>query len=197
VTEVLAKPLPVGPYDRRGNSWWGVMCLIATEGSLFAYLLFSYYYFDFQLPSSWRPDEHPKFLLSAPDSVILLISSVFVWLGERAIKRGNRAGASLGLFSGAALGIIFILVQFKEWADKHFTPGSSPYGSIYFTTTGFHMAHVTAGVIALLFVGVWNQLGYFDRERHAAIANAAIYWHFVDAVWVTIFFTFYITPYLW
>ena len=52
-------------------------------------------------------------------------------------------------------------------------------------------------VIALLFVGVWNQLGYFDRERHAAIANAAIYWHFVDAVWVTIFFTFYITPYLW
>jgi len=43
---------------------------------------------------------------------------------------------------------------------------------------------------------LWNGMGFFDRERHAQVSVVVIYWHFVDAVWLTIFFTFYITPFL-
>jgi cytochrome c oxidase subunit 3 len=199
VTEVVLDPgpLPVGPYERKGAGWWGVLCLIATEAALFAYLLFSYYFYDFQLPHSWRPPEPPKLLLSAPDTGVLLASSVAVWLGERALKRGSRAGAMAGVLVGIVLGATFIVVQLFEWKSKSYTPQSSVYGSLYFTLTTFHLAHVLLGLLALLFLLLWIGLGYFDRERHAAVSNVGVYWHFVDAVWLLIFFTFYLSPYLW
>ena len=49
-------------------------------------------------------------------------------------------------------------------------------------------------ILAVLFV--WSLLGYFDERRHAPVTIGSIYWHFVDVVWLFIFFTFYITPYL-
>jgi cytochrome c oxidase subunit 3 len=53
-----------------------------------------------------------------------------------------------------------------------------------------------AGVIMLSTVLWWSALGYFNRVRYAPIHIAALYWHFVDAVWLAVFFTFYITPLL-
>jgi heme/copper-type cytochrome/quinol oxidase subunit 3 len=71
---------------------------------------------------------------------------------------------------------------------------SAAYGSLYFTITGFHMAHVAVGLIMLAFLLLWSWLDYFDTERSAPLAIGIVYWHFVDAVWLTLFFTFYITP---
>lgn len=190
-------PLPVGPYEKRGTGWWGTLCLIATEGSLFVYLLFSYYFFDFQSPHSWRPPEPPKLHLSAPDTVILLLSSVAVWFGESQLKKNRPGRAVGGVLIGVVLGAIFVVVQLFEWKSKTFTPQTDPYGSLYFTITSFHLAHVIVGLIALLCVAVWIARGYFDSERNAAVTNVSTYWHFVDAVWLLIFFTFYISPYLW
>ena len=65
-----------------------------------------------------------------------------------------------------------------------------------FVTTGFHMAHVVVGDLMLAAVLLWSLLGFFDRKRHAPVSIAAVYWHFVDLVWLTVFFTFYVTPYL-
>jgi heme/copper-type cytochrome/quinol oxidase subunit 3 len=199
VTETVLDPgpLPVGPHDHRGPSWWGVISLIATEGALFGYLLFSYYYFDVQLPHSWRPAEPPKFDLSAPDTAILILSSVAVWFGERSLKKDRRGLAALGIAIGLLLGCVFVGVQLLEWKGKHFTMSSSAYGSLYFTVTGFHLAHVIAGLLGLSAILVWTLLGYFDRTRNAAVANVSTYWHFVDVVWLFVFFTFYITPRLW
>ena len=92
------------------------------------------------------------------------------------------------------MGIVFIAIQALEWAGKKFTPFSSSYGSLYFTITGFHMLHVAAGVLILATLSLWCALGYFDRIRSAPVSIGAIYWHFVDAVWLVLFFTFYITP---
>lgn len=199
MTEIILDPgpLPVGPFDKKGPGWWGVLCLIATEAALFSFLLFSYYYFDFQLAHSWRPAKPPEWRLAGPDTLVLLSSSVAVWFGEESLKKGRRGRAMLGVLIGILLGVAFLIVQAFEWKGKDFTISSNPYGSLYFTITGFHMAHVAAGVLALSFTLVWLALGYFDEVRHAAVSNVAIYWHFVDAVWLTIFFTFYCSPYLW
>jgi heme/copper-type cytochrome/quinol oxidase subunit 3 len=56
------------------------------------------------------------------------------------------------------------------------------------------MAHVAIGLLVLAALFVWSLLGYFDIGRHAPVSIGAVYWHFVDAVWLTLFFTFYITP---
>jgi len=163
---------------------------------LFSYLLFSYYYFAVQYGREWLPRELPKFRLSLPNTIILIVSSAVVWWAERGAKRGAQGQLVLGLLGGFSLGCVFVTIQIFEWKDKPFTYASSAYGSLYFTITGFHMAHVIAGLVMLLVLIVWSLMRYFDAERNASVSIGAIYWHFVDVVWLTVFFSLYITPYL-
>lgn len=189
-------PLPVGGVGRRALGWWGILTVIMTEGALFAYLLFGYYYFAAQYGRAFLPDALPHLRLSLPNTIVLLLSSVAVWWAERNARRGRTGRLMLGLLLGLLLGAAFILIQFQEWEAKPFTIASSTYGSVYFTITGFHMAHVAAGLLILAALFLWSSFGYFDARRNAQISIGAVYWHFVDAVWLTLFFTFYITPYL-
>ena len=94
------------------------------------------------------------------------------------------------------MGAVFVGVQGLEWHNKPYGFDSHPYASLYFTITGFHMAHVVAGLLVLLALAVWTALGYFDRTRHAVVSIGALYWHFVDAVWIAVFLSLYVTPYL-
>jgi cytochrome c oxidase subunit III len=186
--------LPVGSIGHKAFGWWGMVTVIMTEGSLFGYLLFSYYYFAVQYGREWLPDKLPEFKLSGPNTIILILSSVAVWWGERGIRRGARGQLALGLAISLILGTVFVGIQLLEWHEKPFTLASSSYGSLYFTITGFHMAHVIVGEIVLGFVFIWTLLNYFDAERHAAVGVGSVYWHFVDVVWLAVFFTFYVTP---
>jgi heme/copper-type cytochrome/quinol oxidase subunit 3 len=94
------------------------------------------------------------------------------------------------------LGLVFLAVQYFEWAEKPFGLASTSYSSLYFVITGFHMAHVVVGVAMLAMLTLWSAMGYFNRLRYAHIHIGALYWHFVDAVWLAVFFTFYVTPLL-
>lgn len=101
-----------------------------------------------------------------------------------------------GLTLGFLMGVAFVVIQGLEWENKTFSLSSGPYGSLFFIITGFHMAHVVVGLLLLLAVIVWSSLGYFGPARSAPVSISAIYWHFVDAVWLTVFFMFYLTPHL-
>ena len=92
--------------------------------------------------------------------------------------------------------MLFVAIQLMEWHSRPFTLRSSLYGSLFFTITGFHMAHVVVGLLALAVVLLWSALGYFDARRNAPVLIVSIYWHFVDVVWIFVFTTLYLTPYL-
>jgi cytochrome c oxidase subunit 3 len=188
--------LPIGAKGRNSVGWPGMLCLIATESSLFAYLLFSYYFFAVQRGQAWLPETHPSLLLAGPNTLVLLASSGCVWWGEEGVKRARRRQHLLGLGAGIVLGVIFLVVQGFEWKSKPFRLDSSAYGSLFFTVTGFHMAHVIVGVGVLAAVFLWSVLGYFSPRHHARMTIASIYWHFVDVVWLFVFSTFYLSPYV-
>ena len=190
------RPLPVGSTDGRDTGWWGMMMLIATEASLFGYLLFGYYYFAAEFGRSWLPEKLPEFHLSLPNTLILIASSFAAWWAERAIRRSRSGVAVAGLVLSILLGAVFIAIQLLEWSKKDFSLASNSYGSFYFVTTGFHMAHVAVGLLLLIGVLVWTAMGWFDSRRHAPLSIAAIYWHFVDAVWLAVFFTYYVSPHV-
>jgi len=103
---------------------------------------------------------------------------------------------ALGLLATIVLGAVFVGIQLVEWSQKPFHFNQSTYSALYFTVTGFHLAHVVAGLIILAALLVWDWLGYFDKDRHVSLAIGATYWHFVDVVWLAVFFTIYVTPYL-
>lgn len=194
--ELVVGRTPIGSPGRKSSGWFGMLTLIVTEASLFLYLQFSYYYLALWNEGGFLPDTPPSFRLSGPNTVILLLSSVAVWWGERGAKRNARGQLVLGLALAILLGAAFMAIQFFEWRDKPFRWDSDPYGSLYFVVTGFHMLHVLAGLIILVALLVWALLGFFNEKRHAPVTIGGIYWHFVDAVWLTVFFTFYVSPYL-
>lgn len=190
------KKLPVGSIGHHASGWWGMLALIATEAALFAYLLFSYFYLATQAHTTWLPTTTPSLKLALPNTFILIASSFILWWGERGIRQGQRSRLLLAMGLTLALGIAFMVIQAKEWHTKTFSITDSAYGSMYFTITGFHMLHVLGGVLMLSVMFIWTALGHFNAERHAPIAIGAIYWHFVDVVWLAVFSTFYLYPYL-
>jgi cytochrome c oxidase subunit 3 len=192
----LQYALPIGSPGRRSGGWWGMLALIATEGALFVYLIFIYLYMGSQSTTAWPPDGKPELAIPAANTLVLLASSGFVWLGERSVRHGQKRPGAIAIAIGIALGTLFVGVQLHEWAGKSYGITTHLYGSLYFTITGFHMAHVVAGLVMLTVLLAWTCLGYFDKKRSAALQIGALYWHFVDVVWLLIFTALYLTPYL-
>ena len=192
---LVIREVGVGSLRNRSLGWYGMMTLIVTEACLFGYLLFSYYYTALHEGVGWF-FEIPSLRLAAPNTILLIASSFVVWFAERRVKAGGRWAPAAALLVAVLMCAVFMYVQWIEWVDKPFRYDTNSYGSLYFVVTGFHMAHVLAGLLVLLALAVWTGAGLFDGRRNAHVAIGAIYWHFVDVVWLFVFFTFYVTPYL-
>ncbi|CAM2159048.1 cytochrome-c oxidase (plasmid) [Pararobbsia alpina] len=191
-----SETLPVGSPGERSGGWWGCLTLIATEGALFGYLIVSYLYLAVQTTTPWPPEGLPKLGLGSINTIILLLSSVFVWYGENCVRRSNARRSMLSVGIAIVLGAIFVAIQLREWANHPYGIRTHLYGSLYFTITGFHMAHVLIGLVVLAFLLLWTALGYFDAGRNAALRIGGLYWHFVDVVWLLIYSTLYLSPYV-
>ncbi|HJW57260.1 cytochrome c oxidase subunit 3 [Noviherbaspirillum autotrophicum] len=195
VAQLVTKPLPVGSVDHRASGWWGMWCLIATEAALFAYLLFSYFYLGSQAHGHWVP-ELPKLALALPNTFILIASSFILRWGENGIRCGKQNRLVWGLGGTIVLGIVFVGMQVLEWHNKPFAWSTDAYASSYFVTTGFHMMHVIGGLLVLGVLLLWTTFGMFNAKRYAAVSIGSLYWHFVDVVWLAVFTSFYLLPYL-
>ena len=194
---MVARPydLPISPQDRRAPGRMGMMLLIATEASFFVYLLFSYFYLASMARGAWPPDgNNPALRLSLPNTIILTVSSGTMWWAEAGIRKGQQARLRIGLLVTLILGMLFLAIQGLEYSNQSFTPATDAYGSLFFTITGFHGAHVAAGLLMNIFVQARAWAGHFTATRHLALSNVALYWHFVDVVWIVVFLSLYITP---
>lgn len=187
-------PLPVAPEGRLASGWYGMVFLIATEAALFVYLLFSYFYLASQTPGAWPPSCAPDLLVASLNTAVLLASSVAAWWGQRGIERGVARQLIAGLVGALALGAIFVGVQIHEWLGKSFTPATNAYGSLFFSITGLHIAHVVVGLLMLTCLSVWAAMGRFTAARHVHVTVGILYWHFVDLVWLVVFTSLFLTP---
>lgn len=118
-------------------------------------------------------------------TVLLLFSSFFMNRAEVEMAHGNREGFLRGTLATLILGTIFLLgVVGIEWQIAPFGPADGVEGAVFYVMTGFHAFHVLTGLI-LLFI-VWNngRKGHYSREEHWAVEAAAVYWHFIDVVWI-------------
>ncbi len=197
-TGMPGEVLPETGTGARSFGWWGMVWLIATEATLFAILLASYFYLRFRSPE-WPLDhlEPPKMELPLIMTAILWSSSIPVHIAEKGIEKGNQGRLKAGLFFGFLLGAIFLFITVAvEWPETlhEFGPRTNAYGSLFFTITGFHATHVIVG----LSVSLWTQArawqGAYDEMKHVSVQNFAMYWHFVDVVWLFVLLSVYISP---
>lgn len=201
LTPIPEESLPHAAHGPRSFGWWGTVWLIATEATLFAALIASYFYLRFRSGPEWPPDgiEDPTLGLPLLMSAILLSSTIPVHIAESGIKKGKQGHLRWGLAVGFVLGVVFLGITFiVEWPEKlhEFGPTTNAYGSMYFLITGFHAAHVLGGLAFSAWTQVRAAKGVFSAERHLTVQNFALYWHFVDVVWVFVFLSIYLSPHL-
>jgi cytochrome c oxidase subunit I+III len=177
--------------------YWGMAGLILIEAVVFAALITSYFYLRAGA-SEWPPAgiEKPELLLPTINTVLLLISSIPVYLADSGIRKGNQTRLKIGLVVGFLLGAIFLALKVVEYAGHDYNWATHAYGSIQYAIVGFHSAHVLALLLKTLVVGTLAFQGYFNEQRNAAVQSNGIYWHFVVLIWIPLYFTLYISPYV-
>ena len=95
------------------------------------------------------------------------------------------------------LGIVFLSMQLIDYSllgAEGLTLSSGPYGTTYYTLTGFHGAHVFGGVVMLSVILYRGMVGQFSGRHYDAVEGASLYWHFVDVVWILLFSLLYLLP---
>jgi cytochrome c oxidase subunit 3 len=179
----------------------GMALFIGSEVMIFA-CLFAGYFFVRNQASTWPPVvnghevETANAVLALILTVLLVSSSGFAHFGIFSLQNNNRTGFKFGIAVAILLGTIFISGQIYEWFslfDEGLNAHSTTYGSTFFLITGFHGAHVIAGLCMLWVVLVRAFRNDFTPRRHVFADAAVLYWHFVDVIWIFVVFILYIT----
>jgi cytochrome c oxidase subunit 3 len=187
-------------HDARGgisNPILGMLLFITSEVMFFAGL-FAAYFASRAAVMPWPPAEFEHTLEAFgpvfPATIMLVVSSVTCQIGVNAIRRDDRTGFIRAIGITLVLGIVFLLIQAFDYGllySEGLTLAAGPYGTTYYTLTGFHGAHVFGGVIMLSVVLYRGMAGQFSSRHHDAVEATSIYWHFVDVVWIGLYTTLY------
>ncbi|RPI23874.1 MAG: heme-copper oxidase subunit III [Chloroflexota bacterium] len=157
----------------------GLWLFILSDSFVFAGLLVSRFY----LYSGVRPELNQVIGLIV--TLMLLVSSFFMNRAEIAAAAGDQRAFLRNLLVTITLGTLFLIgVVGVEWQIAPFSPSDSALGSLFYTMTGFHAFHVLTGVIFMLIVFRNGRKGLYTAEKHWPVEAAAVYWHFVDVVWI-------------
>ena len=190
MSEVVAAaetaPTTLGVDNRK----LGVWTFLGSEVVFFSALIVTYIVMSGRSVGGLTPKQALNIPLVAINTFVLICSSLTMVTALAAIERGNVARLRLWLAATILLGVAFLCGQAFEFTllyQQGVTLHSNLFGASFFTLTGFHGAHVTIGVIWILFVLARAMRGGVTKDNHLAVELVGLYWHFVDIVWIVIF----------
>jgi cytochrome c oxidase subunit 3 len=172
----------------------GMACLIIAESAIFTIFVVAYLFYMGKSLSGPTPRE----VLEVPIffTICLLSSSFSVHFASRALEHGKR-GLFLGLWLlTIILGGLFLFGTAQEWHrliyERGLTISTNLFGTTYYSLVGLHGFHVIVGLLMLTIVLLFALAGRVGKEHARRVDVLAMYWHFVDAVWVVVFTVVYI-----
>ena len=179
----------------------GTLIFIASEAVFFVALFYTYAHLRMRA-GGWPPDGMPLLDARVPtiNTLVLLTSGVFAHAALLSLRAGHRGRFTAGMAAAMGLGVLFLAGQAYEWSHAGFGLSDGVMGSTFFTLTGFHAAHVVAGILVLLVATtrVWRTRGPNESDLGGTPMSLAesgtYYWHFVDAVWLVLFTLVYLWP---
>jgi cytochrome c oxidase subunit 3 len=193
--------IPISPTSPGTEPWSlpsrgriAMLSLITGETAIFTIFVVAYVYYIGK--SLYGPT--PQLVLEIPwfNTICLLSSSVTIWLAERAIERGKLRSFGGWWALTMLLGLIFIVGTGVEWHKLIYLDGltirTNLFGTTFYSLVGLHATHVVVGLIMLGLVLLFTVTGHVTERNSERIQVLALYWHFVDAVWVVVFTVVYI-----
>ena len=182
----------------------GMWVFLLSEVMFFSSLIGAYIILRFAHPEQWaEPNQVLNVPLTGFNTFMLICSSVTMVKAFAAIEHGDQAGLKKWLIATIILGASFVGIQVYEYiklshhgfvpvAAKYAAEGGPLYGSTFYTMTGFHGAHVTIGVLALIFTTIKAFRGKYSAVDYGGVEIMGLYWHFVDLVWIILFTIVYL-----
>ena len=184
------------------NESLGIVLFIVSEAVMFG-AFFAQYFYNRILSDGWPNraglpagfERVPAFPLPVIMTVLLVASGFTAHWAQSAIRRDDRDQFQGWLIVTIVLGLSFLGAQAYEYANfivnEGFNITSGIYGTVFYSLTGLHGLHVTAGAILLIGVLIRAFLGHFSSRNHFGVEGTVLYWHFVDIVWIALYVTLY------
>jgi cytochrome c oxidase subunit 3 len=194
---VVEKAYAHAPANRPNMVAVGTIVWLSSELMFFAALFAMYFTLRSVNPELWAQETE---LLNIPfatiNTTVLVLSSVTCQLGVFAAERGDVRGLRRWFIITFLMGAFFIggqITEYTELVREGLTLSSNAYGSAFYLTTGFHGLHVTGGLVAFLFVLATTYISKrFSHDEATRAIVTSYYWHFVDVVWIALFFMIYV-----
>jgi heme/copper-type cytochrome/quinol oxidase subunit 3 len=177
------------------NRKLGIWTLLGSEAVFFSALIVTYVVMRNRSTVGPYPYQALNIPLVGFNTFVLICSSLTMVTALASIQDGNPKALRRWLIATALLGLTFLsgqAVEFTMLARQGLNLGHNLFGATFFTLTGFHGAHVTAGVIWIIFVLVRAFRGGVTQKNHLAVELVGLYWHFVDLIWIIIFTIIYL-----
>lgn len=176
----------------------GVILFIVSEIFFFISIFWAFFHSALapvvELGAMWPPmgiEPINAFEIPLLNTLILLSSGASLTWAHHALILGQRKSSIIGFIITLILAVIFTAYQGIEYLEAPFTIADGAYGSTFFFSTGFHGLHVIIGT-AFLAVALVRILSYqLTSEHHLGFEAAALYWHFVDVVWLFLWVSIY------
>src|SRR3954447_413760 len=187
-------PPPANRSSRVEPQLLGMLLFIISEIMVFGAFFTAYFFIRVVNGDQWFPvDGHDLPVAVAGVNTMILVSSSFTlhW-AEDCVKRDNAWGLKAGILATFLLGCTFLFIQINEYVHIGFSPQDFAQGTIFYGLTGLHGAHVFIGLTLLAMVVVRSFRGHFSSTEHRGVEVPGIYWHFVDVMWIVVYFTVYI-----
>jgi cytochrome c oxidase subunit 3 len=173
----------------------GMLLFIASEVMFFGGLFAAYFNARAIHAGEWGPPPGAPELeilpIALPITIILVASSFTMQFGVWAIRRGDQRAMRNWTMLTLLLGVSFLIGQVYDYTQLGFGISDGAFGTVFYTLTGFHGAHVFGGAIGLTILSARAAQGQFSARNHVAVEAISMYWHFVDVVWIALFSTLY------
>jgi len=172
----------------------GMLSLIIAESAIFLIFVAAYIFYIGKSLDGPTPEQ----ILTIPifATICLLSSSITMHFATAALRKGSSGAFNLLWILTLVLGAIFIASTAREWHhliyEEDFTIKTNLFGTTFYSLVGLHASHVIVGLIGLTIVAILGLAGKVRREHTERCEVLAMYWHFVDAVWIVVFTVVYI-----
>lgn len=185
--------LPSYKYSHHSLMWWGVMGLIAIEGTVFALTVAAYFYLWSQA-NAWPMSPPPDLFWGTLNLAILLLSGWPNHWTKKAGEDGDERRMKLGLTVCVLFGVALLVVRGFEFAALNTWWDSNAYGSVVWVLLGLHTAHLATDVYDTAVLAALFYANNLEGKRHVDVSENGMYWYFVLFSWVPIYLVIYWAP---
>jgi cytochrome c oxidase subunit III len=186
--------LPSYRFSHHSLMWWGIMGMIAIEGTAFALMIAAYFYLASQARDWPHGTPPPELFWGTLNLIVLLVSAIPNHWTKRVAEDGDERRMRIGLVICSLFGFALVGIRALEFTALNCRWDTNAYGSATWTLLGLHTVHLVTDLFDTVVLAALFFFPPLEGKRHVDVSENCLYWYFVVFTWLPIYFVIYISP---